>query len=444
MLQREQQYKITDAVITADRFDGKEFEVTAQLFELVLYENLENPYITGVASIVDNGNIIPSMQFYGTEYLTVTITGIEKNSEPYIQKTFIMNKMRKSIKPNDNTEVYIFDLVEPHAYLSSLKTFSRAYSGTYDKIVSQILNGELNKKVDLSYLKNGAVAQGVRKFITPYITPLEACDYIVDQCTSVNGSPVFLYSSIHDENIRMGDLDKMLEQSAFNKDVPYVYSQASVNNTENLDEVQRSTQILFYEQKNMNPTLEQINEGAFGSFYTNTDLATGISYRTHVSVRDTINAMRKNQIIPEDGIQRVYDESQIFQNRLVDEFNPVYWHQVRSSNTYGVTQSYHDGRNVDDLSLKIKSNLLRDALYRNNIIITVSGVAFLLAKATVGDIVNVNFQNSSSDIKKGEDALDRTRTGDYLIYSTRHTFRETRHYTVLGITRLNSPSEKLI
>ena len=64
------QFKITEVVISADRmggFDAQSFNVTSQVVELNLFENLDNPYIQGTVLISDDKALFDRIGFYGTE-----------------------------------------------------------------------------------------------------------------------------------------------------------------------------------------------------------------------------------------------------------------------------------------------------------------------------------------------------------------------------------------
>ena len=325
-------------------------------------------------------------------------------------------------------------MIELHAFESAMKPFSRAYKGSIEKIISQILNGELKKTVDLSYLTNGVTAQGERRYVVPYLTPLEACETLVDRGTTTLGSPLFLYSSIHDENIRLGDLDRMLTQEAFNKSVPYIYSQSATQSASSLDQSLASTQILGIDLKSNVNAMNQVEEGVLGSFYTNTDVSTGVSYRARVSFKETFANLQKNEIIDPSDKQDVYDVDQLVDGESLDTYNSIYWHQVSSSNLYLDYKSYHDDNTNSEFALKVKNTILRQTLLSNMISIVVPGIAFLFAKATVGDILSMNML---SPIDDPNEIYDEKLSGDYLVYRTKHVFRETTHNITCDITKIS-------
>jgi len=432
----EQEFKIVEAFISADRLGDEEIEIAQRIYELVIYESLEKPYLSGEVAITDDVALFEKIRFKGSESLTVVIAGVEKGLDPAITKTFIMYNMKKVIKGTDNTAVFVFDLMEPHAYFNELKTYSRSYTGKIEKIITQILNSELGKTVDQSYLTSEGSAQDIMRYIVPYLTPLEACDVLRDRATTKNGSPFFLYASLYDDSLRLGDLDKIIQQSAYNSKLPMLYSAAATQATGNDDQVRKATTIKAMSEFNRFDTLTKFEEGGISAFYTSTDTATGISYRVHTTIQDVLNSMKANAIIDRSNNQSIYDEDQVLDEKPVDFYNPVYFHQVNSSQTYGGISSYHDANTSDKFSLKVRNYMLKDALYANILNVTVSGITMLSAKAGVGDIIRLNFLIGSNSRENEKNPLDKKQSGDYIIYHAKHMFRQTTHNVSIAATRL--------
>jgi len=433
-----QKFILSEAIISSDRFgEGEEIECARLIYELTLFESLNSPYLSGMVALVDDKGLFGSINFSGTERITIRIQPTSGN-ETFIDKTFIMTKMAETVRGSNDADVILFNLLEPHAYFNSLRTLSRAYTGSIETIVSQILNGELKKNVDLSYLTKQTTAQGVRKFIVPYITPLDACQMLIDRATTSNGSPTFLYASAYDDNIRMGDLDKMLQRPAFNEESPFVYSQAKSNASNPTDEFTKATTVKEYVRKDQEDTLEQIIAGGVGAFYTNTDVGTGISFRSHVSIKNNIETLKNSGVLKKDAPQVVFDDSLKYLDKTADEYNAQFFHQVNSSLTYNQIKSYHDAASGEDFLLKIKKHQIEQALYKNVVKFTIPGTAFFMAKATVGDICKFRvLKNISQNKENSSDLFDEKGSGNFLIHSLRHTFKQTDHNVSMEVCRLN-------
>ncbi len=436
MASQDQQYKISQAVITADRFDDLKLDVSQLIFELTLFESIEKPYLTGNVVLVDNVGLFESIKFKGSEYINIILSSIIEEEDKLVEKTFIMSNMIKSVKSNDATETLMFHLVEVHNYKDALIPFSRSYTDNFPNIITKIINTKLKLDIDASYLSDKSKTLAQRKILIPYMTPIEACQWILDKACTPSGSPLFLYSSIHDSRIRLGDLDKMISQKPFNEKLPYVYSQAATQTATELDEGFRASQILNYSLTSNQNSLDFIDQGCVGAFHTNTDLGTGLSYRSHVSSNNMFDALKEQGSLSKESEQLLFDDKQKFENTPVEAFNSVYFHQLSSSNTYGIYKSYHDEDDAAGFSLNVKNKTLKSALYKNMMAITVSGTMFMLAKATVGDIARVHFTTNNPE-NNVDAPLDREKSGDYLIYASRHTFRGTSHTVSLDVTRIS-------
>ena len=87
--------------------------------------------------------------------------------------------------------------------------------------------------------------------------------------------------------------------------------------------------------------------------------------------------------------------------------------------------------------------MLRSVLYKNKVNVILPGTAFMISRATVGDIVKINFLNTNTRSSGDDQAqYDPNTSGNYLVYRARHTFRDTRHDVSVDITRINKTTNK--
>lgn len=431
-----QQYKILSATIEADRFDGTVIEIANQIVEINLYENLEKAYLTGSLMIVDDAGLLDGISFRGSEKITLVLASVDNKFEPILEKTFNLTKIERSKKTNDRTEVHLITMIEEHVFLSGLKRISRAYTSELENIITQIITSDLKKSVDLSYLTPSF--QGVRKVNIPYLSPLSACEFLRDRITTPNGSPFFLYSSIHDDNLRLGSLDNMLSQSAFNEKQPFVYSSSIANEANSLREDERSFIIESYKSVAMEDTLAMIEEGAITATFNNLNANTGRTSSNKYSVRNYLSSLTKEEILKSENEQTVFDGSQVLDDKPVDTFESRTFHQVTSFGTYGSFLGYNDVVNNQDHVLKLRNRAMRNFLYRNMMNIIVPGTALIYSKVSVGDIIRCNFITSrmNTSIENSEELLDKDKSGDYVIYATRHIFKDSRHFVSLNISKI--------
>jgi len=75
--------------------------------------------------------------------------------------------------------------------------------------------------------------------------------------------------------------------------------------------------------------------------------------------------------------------------------------------------------------------------------VVIEGAGFIVSKASVGDIVNLKIvnDNTEQDRNVGEDDLiDKTKSGNCIIYDTRHTFSGTQHTVSMNVCKLEKLS----
>lgn len=442
-----QQFKITEASITADRiggFGGNFFDIRTSVSELNIFESLDKPYLTGTVVILDDKALFDKMDFQGTERFRIKMASVDNDLDTVFERTFIMTGIERSVKSNDNgkSSVYVFTLLDEHAFLSELKKISKSFNGSIDDILTKLLATEMNMDIDLSYLfvgdgKKIAPVQTNIKGIIPNLHPIEAIKWLTRRATTITGSPFFVYASMHDNNLRLGNLDSMLSQKAFNSRLPYTYNPANIAEAENQTELERTFTIKDLKTSKMANTLKLIQEGAVSSRYSNTNLNTGQIFSQHHTIRNTLDKLQTTNVIGK--LQNVFDGEFKIDESYVDTFEAKNFHTVTSSGTYGRYKSYHDEFDATKFKKKIENTAILNHLYKNMMNIIVEGAGFIVSKASVGDIVNIKVVNDSVEMSQtgGEDELvDATRSGDFIIYDTRHTFRGTQHIVSMNLCKL--------
>ena len=432
------QYKIIEATITADRLGSNEIDVRPAIVELVLFEDIEKPYVTGQVIISDDNGTFDAIQFSGTERLTIHLASVESTAPVTIPRTFIMTSIENSVKSSDagSSSVLMFTLIDEHAFLSKAKKISRTVQGSLETEIAKICANDLNKDVDLSYSYEVPSIQNNFKAIIPYMHPLQAVEWMRARATTITGSPFFVYASIHDERIRVGNLDVMLKQTAFNSDYPYTYSPSNVQRQEENSFVQRAFHIQTMRTAKLQNTMQQMMSGGIGASYNNTNLNSGRISSSHFSVSKTLENLQNANTIPSNKTQNVYDADQRIDDKALDEFDSKVIHSITSTGTYGNFKSIHDEDNIEKMKYKVSNIAIRQMLFKNMYELTVPGTGFLISQASVGDIVNLKVLSDEVSTDKKENVYDTVKSGDFLIYNVRHTFKDTRHDTVMTVCKL--------
>ena len=147
-------FVLEEAVITSS--SGEEFVVTDVVTDIDVYEHLDKPYITGVATLLDPESLDERINFYGVEKFDLRVK-LPESAALSIEKSFFISKVVKSIRTNDSQNVITIHLLEDIGYLSEMQNVNKSYFGKGYEIISTIVKEFVLKKTIkiITMLKNG-------------------------------------------------------------------------------------------------------------------------------------------------------------------------------------------------------------------------------------------------------------------------------------------------
>ena len=451
---RQQQFKYQVATITSDRTGDYSIDIKSLIVELVFFEALDKPYISGQIAISDDAGLFDNLVFSGTERLHIKmLTELDETSAetPVMDRSFILTGIDNIVKSSNsgNSSIYVFSFLDEHAFVSKSKHVSRAVRDNLSKEIVTLCGNELGKRVDTGYAgenhEEGVFRSVQSNFrgIIPYMHPLEAAVWMTHKATTELGMPFFLYASIHNEDLRFGSLDVMLEQPAWNRDIPFVFSPANTQKQEDAnDPTLQYFQVQSMRSSKLQNTMKLLMTGSIGSLYAVTDLGTGQTTSQHFNVQKLLERAHANGVI-DITRQNVYDalyKTPVFEEvniggDYLHDTNSQIFHNVVSRGVYGNKKSLHDEISPSMFLKKIESMAYRNLMFKNMFDVTVPGPGFIKSGGSVGDKVRINVLNDNNN-PESPDQLDGLRSGDFLIYNTRHTFKDTRHDVAMTVFKL--------
>ena len=445
MAQNQYQFGILEAsiILSSVKNEDKVVDVRGNIVEVNLFENLYKPYVDSTIVLIDDFGLKNSLNIQGTERLKLVLGGAENPEEPVVVKYFFFSKINDTQKMNERAELLSISLVEEHVYIDAIKQFSKSYTDELENIITSIADNELGKTVVKSLFEPSV--QGPRKIIVPYLSPLEAIQWLRDRATTRTGSPIFLSGSLYTNSLVMSSLDGLLREDVINDKLPLRYSSAISGVDADQDQLRPYYEIMSFKEVEAENSLALYENGAIGSFYASIDAGTGVLSGDHISVRDILDEFYTNKLISADTNQSVFDPSLEIDGKLSDEYNSLHIHQVVSSNTYNQFKSYHDetsllGENnsLIESRLKAKNKIIRTFLKKNIIDIGMNGSLFFKGKISVGRKLRLLFLNSNvqGDLKDTNDQIDKRKSGDYIILATNHRLADEKHTTILRLTKL--------
>jgi len=419
-------YVIEKALISSDRL-VEPYSISDMIVQINIYESIDKLYLTGDLTFIDTYDIFNSVDFLGAEFIDLEIS-IPSDDNKSFKRRFNIHSIGGAVKTNDNTEVIGLNLIEDSYFQSETKTISKSYTNVPNIILENIINdGELDRTLDY----DGDIFQKDFRIIVPYLTPMEAMFFIKDRLTDTNGMPYYLYSSFGDEKrLKLTNLSEILNDSniLINNNSPFIYTQAAAAKTRALSLEKQSRIISKYRVSRSEELIKFIKNGSIGADYQFINL---IKPSANTTYRFDINKQYNNiknfgTIKPQDA--PLYDEE--FMDGL---------HNVASTHT---SQIYSNGIYTDPLV----NNIFDSSNHHNKSIsksmrqfITKSPMDFEIPGALlmsngkgsncVGRTIPVRFlKNIQPDGHKDmDDSIDIKKSGEYLIYSARHTFSSERY-----------------
>lgn len=408
-----------------------QFEISAAVTEINIFEHIDKPYLTGSIVFADIDRIVELSQINGNETVILTIATRDEIQHT-ITKTFIVSEIIRISKGNDHSQLVGLSLIEDSGFLSRLMRVSKAYSGTGSSIITQLLNESLGKTIkNISVNEMGASSS--MKVLIPNMTPFDAADWIKDRMSTTNGLPFFLFSTICDNMLRLSDLESMLNQTPLNsRTMSYTYGQGFDNRFETFPN--KYYNIRNYSVGMTDNQLLLSRKGMIGATYSAIDTTKGKNISGNLNADDMFKSLK----YPPDQSMPVYDG----RNIKMHEYDTISISQVIPTKIYDDgDMNYHEGDGIDSYLNKAKQRSFRHFLHKTPIEISVPGFNFLYqgVNKSIGNLIEVTIP-AAVDMSKREGSVipsDKKRSGTYLIYGVRHVFQQNIYNAVLSCNRLS-------
>ena len=242
--------------------DDENVKINKSVFQVDIFEHLDRPFLSGQIIVKDDVNLYDTFfNVKGTERLLLVFSDASNNNP--ISKRFVLRKVASSRKTDETTEVLIFSIIEEIYFIDTFSQFSKAYKGTPDQIIKNILKDKLQRDL---ILPNELPCQEPMRVVVPYLTPFQAAQWVTNRASTEHGFPYYLYATLFDEKLRLTSLEEMFTSSAWNLESSegesFGYSQAKNSQSTNLIGKTQLYNIMDFRGSNNEDTLHLIERGA--------------------------------------------------------------------------------------------------------------------------------------------------------------------------------------
>ena len=402
-----------------------DLDISLNVSEVSFFEAINQPYVSGQIMIADSSNISNHVNFMGQEYIRVEMFTAE--GDLFIDKTFVVTGVQRQAKANDHASVIILSFIEEHVIASEITRISKTFEGKPEVVAASILS-ELNKqtRMDTSF-------QDQLRYIAPYThKPLDMAKELVSKASTINGAPFYMYSTLNEDNMIIESLETMLGSAKVHPQT-FNYGVAS-GNVEGLEINTAGRQIKTMSIANNEENTRMFKHGAFGSQYlwldTNKTIPTELRYRYN----ETIEKMpRINGTVNYDGSFTVNEKP--FHEGVSDMMS-----KVTTCSLFDGIVSLDEQLVADDHMKRAEANALRASLGKSQMDITVPGYHFMNGNQVTGRMIDIYVPKNAVvyDENNPEQVSDKKLSGSYLIFGTRHQFKDTKYTAVMNITKYDN------
>ena len=171
--------------------DSTALDITANVVELDIYEDIESPVLTGRIAFGDPVNYMNTLPIIGQEYIKIKCrTPSLESSNEIIEHLFFAHSIDGVEEVNSSWTVVVMSLVSVEGIINQRKRVDRSLKGTYSDIVKTIVRSDLESTKDI-YIEPSAA---VKHIIAPDCAPFEILARARTQAVSAEyGSPTYQF-----------------------------------------------------------------------------------------------------------------------------------------------------------------------------------------------------------------------------------------------------------
>lgn len=406
--------------------------------DIEIYEHIELPYVTANIAFADAYRIVDRLDLQGNEYCTIKIK--TDNDDKSIEKRFVIASQLTSEKVNQTTEVVHFSLYEDVVYHSQLQNVNNGYAGSPLNMIKEISSEFLQKNISV-IPDNIDLYQNAMKLVVPNLHPIDAMLWIKNRMTTAVGGPSFLFSTLALDNLYYTDLETVMNTDPINKSYPFFYG-PSTKVIRDKGDATHFMPIQGYSYKNTEKLYDVIGKGLVGAEYQYYDALSGrVMKKDFDYEKDVVS-----KLVSPDGKTNSFAPNVEMMDKNVQEHKARRITQIGGAGVYNLgaikAKSFGEEEDAQAHILKASSRALRTHLMKAPMTILVPGEGFLIPDEhrTIGNVLRVLFMANTS-LDKTNIPIDTKKSGDYLMYATKHVFSQERYNLQITLAKVNDYKE---
>lgn len=397
------QYIVDDCTITAS--NGKQFQASNIVVGIQLYEDLYSAFITGYIVLRDGLGIIDSLPLRGEESISLRLRTPTLNEKyQMVDEVFYMYSMQERLNVDKKTQDYVIGICTRETMLNKLIRVGEGFADTGSNIALTLLQDQryLGTEKPLTIEPTNTFLN----YTSNYWTINENLQYITSMSTNQSGVANFVYFE-NRFGINVISLDSLFAYSP-------VYQK-------------------FYYDDYTNP-IGGINMDKSFQRVEQFQIISSYDY-----MRDTQNGMLSSIDFSYDSVRKVYNSNVFnYQDNFVVTAHlnddplysegaviPLFGKMVQTPRAF---DTYGNGDQSAFSTIQQRASML-NTLNARKIKIAVPG----RFDYTVGQIVEFETY-TTKPLQKGDDPIDYSVSGKYVISALQHVMTKTNHTCVMELS----------
>jgi hypothetical protein len=415
-LQQATDYSINELAIVS-KF-GK-VDIKGMFEEINIFDSILAPCVTGSILIRDAIGLSDQLLFDGTEIILIDID----KGEGYFsyKRSFRIYKQSDRQNINQTSETYVLHFVAEEMIYSNQQKLNHSYNTTYAEAAVNILNERLNISFNEFYGTFDS-SIGVKKFIIPNLTPFDALNWLAKRSIDENKSPTFLFFQNND------GYNFCTISSIIKKEPLFTVNFGVKNISENIaDEFVGARNMQVVSQFDF---LKNIKAGVYSGSFIGFDPITRTVVKQKITYGDHYENLPHNNSNPNLPI---YTNREGKTNMQMENSRTTFFvFQTNQQDSEYVKQN--DPQSIQKEDDTPKYIFQRKAIMQNlmgqRVRVVLPG-NFLVSS---GNTLNLEVPKRAFVEEGGEDNLDKTLYGKYIIIATRHIIKYNMHETVVEVS----------
>jgi len=424
-IKKSTEFKVNElAIVTkAGRID-----ISGIYEEINIFDSMLMPVMSGNVLVKDSIGLTGKLLFDGSETILIEVLKSEKSDVASFKKAFRIYK--QSDRKNDglNNETYLLYFVADELIFSNQQRVNQSFQGTYSKFVEKLIvdylkipRGELKGIFEETY--------GVKKVVIPNLKPLEAIEWCVKRSVDSKLSPNYMFFQ-NSVGFNFASLSNLLKK----EDILDIKFEPKNQKGEN--SITEMSSARAFEVVAQNDTLKKIKDGVNAGQFIGFDPLTRTTAKRQISFGDVYTSMDHANKTPNFSSQ---------QNRAgVD--NQEAFDSKKTISSFNLSQNFSKYIKKADPTLASTLDNMEDYLFqRKSIISNLMSKRIKVAmpgnfQLTSGFNVNVVAPQFAKK-EKGDDNIDPSLSGKYIILATRHIIGYEKHETVIEIATTSTEND---